>query len=150
MSPTSEFDKRVRLHIYTHIVETTRAPLIADVAQALGRSDEEILAVFERQAAAHSLVLEQESREVRMAMPFSAVPTAFVVEVKDKTYWANCAWDAFGVAAALREDARIHTLCPDCQAELQYSVADSELSGGSGIIHFLRPAQQWWEDIIFT
>ena len=36
-----------------------------------------------------------------MAMPFSALPTAFRVVVGERSVWANCAWDAFGIAAAL-------------------------------------------------
>lgn len=49
-------------------------------------------------------------------MPFSAVPTEFRVLVGDRAMWANCAWDAFGVAAALDADVSFVTRCPASNA----------------------------------
>ena len=48
-----------------------------------------------------------------MANPFSAVPTAYRVLARDRWWYANCAWDAFGVCAALHADGRIETSCAD-------------------------------------
>ena len=42
-----------------------------------------------------------------MAPPFSGVETAFRVIVDDKSYYANCVWDALGVVAALGRDGEV-------------------------------------------
>jgi Sulfatase len=47
--------------------------------------------------------LDPDTNQVRRAHPFSAIPTAFLVHVREKTYWANCAWDCFGIVAAVHE-----------------------------------------------
>jgi hypothetical protein len=42
-----------------------------------------------------------------------------------RCWWdANCAWDAFGVCAALHVDGRISTTCPDCEALPEIDVID--------------------------
>ena len=40
-----------------------------------------------------------------MANPFSAVPTAYRVPPDGRWWYANCAWDAFGILSALRSTA---------------------------------------------
>ena len=51
----------------------------------------------------HALVLQENGMELRMAHPFSAVPTPYRVSAAGRWWYANCAWDAFGVCAALVE-----------------------------------------------
>jgi hypothetical protein len=85
-----------------------------------------------------------------MAMPFSAVPTAFRVDGLGLQWFANCAWDAFGIAVALSCDVSIATYCPDCGAAMAYGVRGGELTHRDGVVHFAVPAKQWWDDIGFT
>ncbi|NOT00655.1 MAG: hypothetical protein HOP29_08510 [Phycisphaerales bacterium] len=40
-----------------------------------------------------------------MAPPFSGIETPFLVRANGKGYYANCVWDALGVAATLHADA---------------------------------------------
>jgi Alkylmercury lyase len=46
-----------------------------------------------------------------MAHPFSAAPMAFVVSPADghddRRWWGGCAWDSFGISAALALDVLI-------------------------------------------
>src|SRR5256885_7144555 len=53
---------------------------------------------------------------VWMAHPFSAVPTAYPVVIGERTYWANCAWDAAGILS-LVGDGECRTRCADCRSE---------------------------------
>ena len=46
-----------------------------------------------------------------MAPPFSGVPTQHVVIVDETKYFANCAWDSFGIPAALHRPGRVHFRC---------------------------------------
>jgi len=85
-----------------------------------------------------------------MAPPFSAVPTPFVVETAAFSGHANCVWDALGVAAMLKQDARIKTTCGDCGMALELSVVDGNARGEPCVIHFAIPALHWWDDIVFS
>ena len=85
-----------------------------------------------------------------MANPFSAVPTAYRVQAAGRWWFANCAWDAFGILAALHTDGRIETSCPDCGEAIEIEVVDGRLSDDTLVFHCLVPAEHWWDDIAFT
>jgi alkylmercury lyase-like protein len=97
-----DFDTAVKLNIYETIARTTQASTSADVAKALNTSPEEVEGAFARLHKKRLLVPEpSNSSRIRMAPPFSGVETPFRVNVQDKSYYANCVWDALGIAAAL-------------------------------------------------
>ena len=86
-----------------------------------------------------------------MANPFSAVPTQHRVSAGGRWWFANCAWDAFGVCAALHADGLVASTCPDCGDELTVEVRDARPHGAAGLrFHCLVPAAHWWDDIGFT
>ena len=85
-----------------------------------------------------------------MANPFSAVPTAYRVHAQGRWWYGNCAWDAFGICAALRSDGRIETSCPDCGEPLAVEVRGGRPDVESLLFHCLVPAARWWDDIVFT
>ena len=99
---------------------------------------------------AHALVLNPATDELRMANPFSAVPTAYRVRAGGRWWYANCAWDAIGICAALRVDGRIETTCPDCGEPIAVEVRDERPDDESLLFHCLVPAREWWADIVFT
>jgi hypothetical protein len=84
-----------------------------------------------------------------MANPFSAVPTPFRVRADGRWWFANCAWDAFGVCAALRGDGHIETTCADCDEPIAVDVRDRP-DDETLVFHCLVPAARWWDDIVFT
>ena len=110
----------------------------------------EVLAAWHRLHEAHALVLNAATDELRMCNPFSAVPTSYRVEAAGRWWYANCAWDAFGICAALHRDGRIETACADCGDELVVDVCDGRPSDESLLFHCLVPAKRWWDDIVFT
>lgn len=146
-----DFDARVKLSVYGTIAETTRAPTSGDVARALDSSVAEVEAAFRRLGESRLLVLEpgSESR-IRMALPFSGVATQHVVTVEGKPYFANCAWDAFGIAAALHGDADIASSCPDCGEAIGLRVEGGTPAPAEAVAHFAVPTAHWWDDIVHT
>ena len=101
------------------------------------------------------LVLQEEDQEILMANPFSAVPTPFLVEVGERSWWGNCIWDALGIGAMVKGDPRITTGCGDCNDAMVLEVRDGALhleggEPGDGIIHFSVPARRWWDNVKFT
>ena len=139
-----EPDLALRNRTYRRFVEQGRAP----AARELG-DEEQVRAAWRRLHDAHALVLD-ESGEIRMANPFSAVPTAYAVEAAGRRWYANCAWDAFGVCAALHVDGTIETTCRDCGEPLRVEVRDERPDDESLVFHCLVPAAHWWDDIVFT
>jgi len=140
----------VRRYIYDQIIETSIAPSAADTAKAFGRREADIEASYQALAAMRSIVLRPHSTTIWMAMPFSNTPTAFTVIARGRAYYANCAWDAFGVPALLHADARILTTCADCGRSLERRITAGHLSEPGGVVHFAIPARRWWDDVGFT
>ncbi len=146
-----DFDTTVKLHIYKVIAETTHAPTSIEVAQALETSTEEVEAAFQRLYQKRLLVLEPgDSSRIRMAPPFSGVKTSFAVEVGGKTYYANCAWDALGIPAALHADGNVTASDGFTGEPMSLLVRDGSPVPQECVIHFAVPAAQWWDDIIYT
>ena len=85
-----------------------------------------------------------------MAHPFSAVPTAYRVEAAGRRWYANCAWDAFGICAALATDGRIEASCPDCGDAIGIDVRAACSDDESLLFHCLVPARRWWDDVAYT
>lgn len=85
-----------------------------------------------------------------MAMPFSAIPTGIKVTIGAKSWWANCAWDALGIPVMFKQNATIHTTCPDCSEAIDLTVQDGSVTGNSNLIHFAVPAAHFWDNIVYT
>jgi hypothetical protein len=126
-------------------VELGRAPTPAEVGDA-----DEVVPAWRRLHEAHALVLNAGGDELRMANPFSAVPTAYRVRAGGRWWYANCAWDAIGICAALHVDGRVETSCPDCGEPIAVEVRDERPDDESLRFHCLVPAREWWTDIVFT
>ncbi len=146
-----DFDTKVKLHLYETIARTTQAPSSREVAAALNATLAEVEAAFSNLHKKKLLVPEPDNpSRIRMAPPFSGIPTSFRVKVQEKNYYANCSWDALGVPAALHQDAVV-------EAEDGYSGEPIVLEIRNGlpvpvscVFHFAVPAAQWWDDIIYT
>jgi hypothetical protein len=135
---------------YELFVDLGRAPTLDEVASAGGSTRAGVESGWRRLHDAHALVLNAATAEIRMANPFSAVPTAYRVFARGHCWYANCAWDAFGVCAALHVDGRIETSCPDCGDPIAVEVRDEHPSDQGLLFHCLVPAAHWWDDIVFT
>jgi len=145
-----ERDLELRNLSYGLFVDRVRAPSAAEVAGEGGWSRDEVAAGWRRLHDEHALVLNKAGDELRMLNPFSAVPTAYRVLAGGRSWYANCAWDAFGVCAALHADGRIETSCPDCGEPISVEVRDERPDAETLVFHCLVPAARWWDDIGFT
>jgi hypothetical protein len=85
-----------------------------------------------------------------MANPFSAVPTPHRVHADDRWWYANCAWDAFGILAALGVDGHVSSSCPDCADSIAIDVVGGKPTTDEYVVHLNVPAAHWWDDIVFT
>jgi hypothetical protein len=149
-NPVDADDLELRNLTYAKLVDLGRVPAAAEVATAAGRDPEEIVAGWRRLHDQHALVLNRATDEIRMANPFSAVPTAYRVHAAGHWWYANCAWDAFGICAAFNVDGQIETSCPDSGEPISIAVRGWRPDDESLLFHCLVPAARWWDDIVFT
>jgi hypothetical protein len=146
-----DFDTAVKMNIYRTIAETAQAPTTTEVATALGVPVADVQAAFDRLHKKRLLVPEPgDPTRIRMAPPFSGVETPFHVKSGGKAYYANCAWDALGVAAALHQDALIEATDGFSGEALILEVREEKPMPGSCVAHFAVPAARWWDDILYT
>jgi Alkylmercury lyase len=151
-------DLAIRNATYGRFVELGRAPSagevaavagLDEVADATGLDEDAVRAAWRRLHDAHAVVLD-DAGEIRMANPFAAQPTDFRVHAGGRSWYANCAWDAFGIGAALHVDSEFETHCRDCGEALQVRVRDGLPDDTGLVFHVLVPAVSWWQDIGFT
>ena len=120
--PVDEHDLALRRKIFAAFAATGSPPAL----------DEDLTSLAEQ----HVVALDDDAR-VWMAHPFAAHDEGATVSSGGRTWRGNCAWDAYGIAAAL---------------ELQEPVIESQgVRAGPGVVfHVAVPAARWWDDIAFT
>jgi DNA-binding transcriptional MocR family regulator len=146
-----DFDTEVKLRIYQTIAETTEAPSSGEVAQMLGVSKQQVDDAYQRLHAKRLLVPEPgDASRIRMAPPFSGIPTSFRAAIEGKHYFANCIWDALGVAAALQKDTIVHATDGYSNEPILLQVKNQAVVPQECVVHFAVPAALWWKDVIYT
>ena len=146
------FDRDVRLTIAECIRERGGVPSVSEVASRVAATDADVAASFGRLGAARALILRPGSSEILSFNPFAAERTEFVVRAAGRDWSALCAWDAFGVAAALRADGLVLGRCADvCGVPLEVRLVGDAIGALDGVVmQFALPAREWWKDIVFT
>jgi hypothetical protein len=145
-----ESDIQVKLAVYSLFAETGHRPSPREVAERVGSDVESVIDAYGRLRAQRLLVLEADGSSIRMASPFSGVPTQHVVEAGGIQYFANCAWDALGVPAALHKPGTIHSRCEQSGEPFHLDVGLQGPVPSTWLFHCLVPAAKWWDDIVFT
>jgi hypothetical protein len=145
-----DFDTNAKLAVYRHFASTGGAPSLNQIAGQLGCSTDEARRALARLQANRVLLLEPNGETIRMAPPFSGFPTQHRVEIEGQRYFANCAWDALGIPAALHQEAVVHSSCGQSGAPLRLLVGLEGPEPSSWLFHCQVPAAQWWADLVFT
>jgi hypothetical protein len=135
---------------YDAVVRTGHGPSLREAAKALGAHEDEVRAAYRRLGEGHAILLDASGEALWRIAPFSAVPTDFAVEAGGRGYFANCAWDALGICAALHADGVVHASCGCCRLPMELVVRGGRLEPAEGIVHVAVPAKDWYEDITFT
>ena len=143
-------DTQVKLTIYRHFAETGERPSLQAVSETVGSDVSSVREVYFRLRAQRVLVLEPDGVSIRMAPPFSGVPTQHVVIVDGTSYFANCAWDSFGIPAALYRPGHVHSRCEQSGEPIDLQIGLEGPPPCSWLFHCLVPAAKWWDDIVFT
>jgi len=148
---SEEIETEVKLAIYEMTAESGRVPNSSDVSRKIDIGENEVLGAFGRLHSKRLLFPEPgDPTRIRMAPPFSGVPTSFPVEADGKQYYANCVWDAYGIAAALHCDAISRASDGHTGEPLTLEVKNGAPILKSYVAHFAVPAAHWWDDLVFT
>lgn len=144
-----DFDSRLRLFVYRHLLREEKSPTVAEMAKGLACGVAKVRASLARLSESHAFMM-QEKGELWRAAPFSCIPTAFPVRVGRRSYFGNCIWDALGIPAMLGKDAVIEASCACCNHEMPVEIRSGKLRSGGGLIHIAVPARDWYKDVVFT
>lgn len=151
-SSLTEQDWQVRLHVYQVFVQRGSPPTTTEAAAALGLSDADMRAVYQRLHDGHAFFLQPGTTDIRMANPLSAIPTPYRVSVNGRMLYANCAWDSLGIPAMLASDATIEAVYTSASGDTpaRYVIVDGALQGDDGLVHYPLPFRHWYDDLIHT
>jgi hypothetical protein len=123
---------QLRRTIFEAFAATGAPPDVAD--------SPELRALAER----HVIVLDGDGRIV-MAHPFAAHDGGARVDAGGRTWWGNCAWDAFGIVHALGlADATVTA------QGIAVRVAGGVPEEIGAVFGVAVPAAHWWDDIAHT
>lgn len=143
-------DRDLRLRVYERVVERGHPPTIEELATDFVIHRSEVLSALRRLETGRALILSPDKTHIRVAPPFSAVPTPFRVETARGAWWGNCAWESLGIAATLQCDAKIRTTVGACGPALEIDVRGDRVEPRELLMHIAVPARQWWDDVAFT
>ena len=147
-------DLQVKLAVYDHFARTGRRPSPDEIGDRVGIAVADVLDAYRQLRAQRVLLLEADGASIRMAPPFSGVATQHVVVAGGVLYFANCAWDALGIPAALRQPATVHSRCEQSMEPLNLTVSrdgpDGPEATAGWLFHCAVPAAHWWDDLVFT
>jgi hypothetical protein len=144
-----DLDRRVRLFAYRHLLRREKCPTVADIVSGLHTTTRDVRASLARLSESHAFMV-QENGELWRAAPFSCIPTGFPVRAGRKSWFGNCIWDALGIPAMMKKDARIGAACGGCNFDMPVEIRAGKLRSGDGIIHIAVPARHWYKDVVFT
>jgi hypothetical protein len=144
------FDLALRTAVYRQFAITGQSPSLDTMREAIGATSEQIVDGYRRLYAKRMLVPADDFASIMMAPPFSGIPTQHEVTVNGKKYFANCAWDAFGVVSALGGTGEVLSRCEQTLEPLLLQLTPDGPSSSRWLFHCVVPAADWWNNIVFT
>lgn len=138
--------REAELHtaIIRHVAERGFAPSIDALQTRLGWSDAEVRDGLAKLVEIRGIILKPNSTEVWGIHPFTLMPTSTWVEAKGGGWWANCAWCALGIGAALKQDIRVCSRLGAEHAAVDFRVQNGKASNDRLLIHFPFAPSEWW------
>jgi hypothetical protein len=144
------FDLTLRTAVYRHFASTGHSPTLHAMCDVVGAPSEVVKDSYRRLYAKRMLVPSDDFTSILMAPPFSGVPTQHHVTVNETEYFANCAWDSFGIVTALGGTGDVRSRCEQTLEPLALHLTPEGPPASRWLFHCVVPAADWWNDIVFT
>lgn len=144
---------QVRKAIFEQFLEHAAPPVIEELMTGFSLTRKAAGDVLRGLEAARHLALVKGTERILMAFPFSAVATAFRVNVGDRRYFANCAWDSIAFHAMLGSPVRVDSFCHHCGMPITLELRDGRavlVDPPETVVYLAVPAAHWWDDIVYT
>lgn len=132
------------------LIDTCAVPSREELQARLSCSSAELGLAIEDLEDAHGVVLHPGTHKVWTVHPFSAAPTAFLVQSGQKKWWGNCAWCSLGIAVLVGEPCRIIATLGAEAEQVALTVEDGNLGRKDLVVHFPIPMAQAWDNVIYT
>ena len=143
-------DEAMRRFIYDQIIDHGVAPTSSAIGAHFDADAAEVRRRLALLRIGKTVAVHPSTGEIWMAGPFSAGPSPYRLTDGVTTWYANCAWDMFGVANLVDRPLVAHTTCTDCGDPMIVECDPSHPPDTDGVVHFLVPARRWYDDIGFT
>ena len=140
----------LRVFVYDELLARGVPPSSASIGAHFGVSQDEARQALATLKIGKTILVHPATGEIWMAGPFAATETPYRVVGERRTWWANCAWDMFGVAMIANESVNIASRCTDCGERMTIQCDPSAAPTFDAVVHFLVPARHWYDDIGFT
>ena len=140
----------LRVFVYDEILDRGTPPSVARIAHHFRSEPNDARRALAELRIGKTILVHPETAELWMAGPFSASETPYRVTLGRRQWWANCAWDMFGVAVIVGAPVHVETRCTDCAEPITLVCDPAAQPNGEEVVHFLVPARRWYEDIGFT
>jgi Alkylmercury lyase len=142
----NELAERLHYLLTRQIVATGHAPDAAALALLAGLPQAQSAAGLRKLAEIHGVILEPDSLRVWSLHPFSMIPTSFWVGAGECGWWANCAWCALGIGAAIGRDVKISARDGAEGDALEFEVKSRRASREEVLLHLPYPPERWWDN----
>ncbi len=139
---------RVHYELVQSLIKTGNCPTRSELAERLETPVAQIEQLLSELSKTHGVVLHPHVCEPWLVHPFSTTPTAHWVEGEAGTWWAPCIWCAFGVAALVGGETRIHTRVGAEAEPLVIRVVKGKPVGLEDLwVHFAIPPACAWQNV---
>jgi hypothetical protein len=139
--------ERIHYLLTAHVIERGHAPDVTTLARLAGCSVAEAVQALARLSEMHGVILEPGSDRVWSLHPFALTPASFWVSADGgQGWWANCAWCALGVAAALRRDVTVAARDGAEGDPLVFRAEAGRPGRADLVVHFPYPPARWWDN----
>ena len=128
------------------IVETGHVPDLSSLAALAERSEHETECGLRQLEEMHGVILIPNSLRAWSLHPFALMPTRFWVTAGARGWWANCAWCALGIGAALGQEVTVSTSEGAEAGALEFRVHRGQASRSDLLMHFPYPPARWWDN----
>jgi hypothetical protein len=142
----STLAEQLHYHLISHVVETGHAPGFAQLAARAGMSERVTEQALKELAEIHGVILVPNSLKVWSLHPFALIPTSFWVSSVQGGWWANCAWCALAIGAALKAGVNISASHGAEAERLEFRIDRGVASRDDLLLHFPYPPEKWWEN----
>jgi hypothetical protein len=132
--------------ITRHIIDHGYAPDLDWLAVLAGASVVETERRLRELDAMHGVILVPHSLKIWALHPFSMSPTAHWVSCEKGGWWANCAWCALAIGAALDRDVTVNTCDGGERERLEFQSGSVVKTHTGMVMHFPYPPACWWSD----